>query len=718
MVRRLIAAALFFACSLGAKTPSYRVRKGSEIVWDSYGVPHVYAKSVVDMFYLFGYAEVEAHGDLLLRCLGQSRGRGAEYFGAGYRDGNLKSDRWIWLNEIPKRSEQWLAQQTPEFRSYLDAFAAGINAAAAETKAVSLAADVRQVLPVTALDLIQHEQHFYNFKFVANRSLMESAEGPAPEAGGSNGWAIGPGRSASGKSMLLMNPHLSWGGETTYFEVHLTAPGIDLYGATQIGVPSLRFVFSDHHAITNTVNTNRGRLLYEIKEAEGGYVFDGKVRPYEKAAYPLKIKQADGSYRSETVEVLKTVHGPVVRRDKGVPVAMYVAGMDKPYLLEQVFKMSTARSYAAYEAEAKRLQIPMYNILYADREGHIAYLFNANVPRRQEGDWAYWNRAVPGDTSRLLPTGSLSYEELPKVVDPSVGYVQNSNEPPWDAAWPLMLNPKDYPAYLAPTFSSFRADRGLRMLSEGPKISFEKMLELKLSTRVEAADRLLPDLLAAVEKYGTARAKAAGEVLAAWDRQAEAGSRGTLLFWNWAMRFGMPAAGAATVRNYAVSPALDKPLTTPAGLRDPKAAAAMLDAAAEAVEKQYGALDKPWGDFLRLQINDQSAGPATAGARGTAVDGVDLPGNGGPGAIGIFRVVTPGPVQGGTATPVHGDGFTLAVEYSSPVKAKVLVSYGNCSQPGCKHHTDQLPLYEKKAWRDVWRTRKDVEAHVERRVKF
>ena len=72
---------------------------------------------------------------------------------------NLKTDRWIWTNEVPGRSVKWLAQQTPEFRSYLDAFAAGINAyGAAHPEA--LAAEVKQVLPITALDLIEHEQHF------------------------------------------------------------------------------------------------------------------------------------------------------------------------------------------------------------------------------------------------------------------------------------------------------------------------------------------------------------------------------------------------------------------------------------------------------------------------------------------------------------------------------------------------------------------------------
>jgi acyl-homoserine-lactone acylase len=736
---RRVAALCFLAttAALVAKASSaYHPKKGSEILWDKFGVPHVFAKTVPDMFYLFGYAEVEAHGDLLLRTIGGSRGRGAEYFGPGYQDANLRTDRWIWLNEIPARSVKWLAQQTPEFRAYIDAFAAGINAAAA-AHPDALAPEVKQVLPITALDIIEHEQHFYNYEFVASRNLMQPAGGRgaaalaqlAPDANGfastaedladgSNGWAIAPAHSTGGKAMLLMNPHLAWGGEQTYFEIHLSAPGVNVYGATQIGVPALRFVMSDQLAITNTVNTNNGHLLYRISEAPGGYTFDGKLLPYEKASYPIRIKQPDGSFRAETVEVLKTLHGPIIRRDNGVPIALYVPGLDKPFLLEQVYRMGIARNFTEYQEQLKRLQIPMYNILYADRDGHIEYFFNSALPRRSEGDWAFWNSPVPGDTSRLLPHGILSYEELPKLIDPPSGYVQNSNEPPWDAAWPTMLKPSDYPPYVAPIGASFRSDRALRMLSDEAKISFDMLLAKKLSTRVEAADRLLPDLLAAVEKFGSPRAKKAAEVLKAWDRQAEAGSRGTLLFWNWANRFGMPGVAAASTRNFETPTDIGKPLTTPSGIRDPKAAADMLDMAAEAVETQFGALDKPWGEFLRLQINGQSAGAAAAPRRGEPVDGIDLPGNGGPGTIGIFRVVTPGPVQNGTATPVHGDGFTLAVEFSQPVKVKALVSYGDCSQPGCKHHTDQLALVQQKQWRDVWRTRAAVEAHLERRESF
>jgi acyl-homoserine-lactone acylase len=736
---RLVAAAVAVAgvaLPAAAQKP-YVTQKGTEILWDKWGVPHVYAKTIPDMFYCFGWAQAEAHGDLLLHVMGSSRGRGAEYFGPGFADANVKTDRWIWLNEAPARSVKWLAMQTPEFRGYLEAFAAGINGYAAKHPE-ALSAEVKQVLPITALDVIEHEQHFYDFEFVASKALMNSPRGAAAAAesadltlpvapgledtaedmaDGSNGWAIGPSHTTSGHAMMLLNPHLAWGGESTYFEVQLTAPGVNLYGATQIGVPSLRFVMTDEHAITNTVNVNNGHLLYKIKEAPGGYLFDGKVLPYTKANYPIKILQPDGSYKTENVEVLKTVHGPVIRRDEGAPIALYVAGMDKPFLLEQVWKMSTAKNFAEYEAQEKRLQIPMYNIMYADREGHIEYLFNAPVPRRSEGDYAMWSRPVDGSVSRLLPTGALTYEELPKVIDPASGYVQNSNQPPWDAAWPTMLDPKKYAPYVSPVWPYFRSDRSLRMLSEDKKMSFDMLLQKKLSTRAEAADRLLPDLLAAVDQYGTPKARQAAAVLKAWDRQTEASSTGAILFWNWATKFGMPAAGAASVRNFAVPYELDKPLATPAGIKDPAAAAAMLDAAARETERDFGALDKPWGEFLRLEINGQSGGD-TAAPRGAAMNGVNLPGNGGPGAIGIFRVITPGPRLDGISTPVHGDGFTMAVEFSSPPKVKSLVSYGDCSQPGCAHHTDQLPLFEKKQWKDVWRTRGEVEANVEKTETF
>ena len=748
----------FGSASCITQTP-YHPLKGTEILWDKWGVPHVFAKSVPDMFYCYGWAMAEAHGDLLLHTYGSGRGRASEYFGPGDGDRNVTNDRWVLLNEIGPRSEDWLKQQTPEFRPLLEAFAAGINAYAAKHPE-ALSAEAKQVLPVTSLDLIKREQLFYNFQFVASSRLMNSPEGRVTAAtpkttaqnvspdlqpgmggedapitspfdprsedmqDGSNGWAIGPSHSVDDKAMLLMNPHLAMAGEQSYFEVQLNAPGVNLYGAGQVAVPALRFMFSDQLAMTNTVNTNIGALQYKITEKDGGYLFDGKVLPYKTASYSFKIKQPDGSFKTETVDVKKTVHGPIIRYDDGAPIALFVAGLDKPFMLEQLWKMANAKSFAAWQEQVARLNIPMYNIMYADKDGHIEYLFNANVPVRSEGDFAFWQKTAPGDSSEYLPTRSLTYAELPKVIDPPNGYVQNSNEPPWDAAWPTMLKAADYPAYISPTFAAMRPFRALRMLSTDltpdGKFTYDMLLAKKLSTRMELADRILPDLLDAVDKYGTDRAKEAAAVLKAWDRQAEATSTGALLFYTWAQKFINPAVSINTVaaqKNFAVLYDVNEPLTTPRGIKDPKAAAQMLDEAAAETIKTYGALDTPWSKVMRLEINNQSDGDTTV-PRGSALNGVNLPGNGGYGNLGIFRVITWGPMVDGIKTPIHGDGFTLAMEFTSPIKAKSLVTYGECSQPGCAHHTDQLPLFENKQWRDVWRTKAEVEAHLDKREAF
>ena len=49
--------------------------RGSEILWDTYGVPHIFAKSSQGALYAFGWAQAKSHGNLLLRLYGQARAR-------------------------------------------------------------------------------------------------------------------------------------------------------------------------------------------------------------------------------------------------------------------------------------------------------------------------------------------------------------------------------------------------------------------------------------------------------------------------------------------------------------------------------------------------------------------------------------------------------------------------------------------------------------------
>src|ERR687893_677584 len=80
--------------------------KGTEILWDTYGIPHIFAPDHPSLFHAYGYAQMEAHAELLVRLYAQARGRGAEFYGDAY----LASDRWVRTNGIPQRAKQWAVQ--------------------------------------------------------------------------------------------------------------------------------------------------------------------------------------------------------------------------------------------------------------------------------------------------------------------------------------------------------------------------------------------------------------------------------------------------------------------------------------------------------------------------------------------------------------------------------------------------------------------------------
>lgn len=461
-------------------------------------------------------------------------------------------------------------------------------------------------------------------------------------------------------------------------------------------MPVFAIAFNNNLGWTLTVNTHQGWNKYELKLTDNGYIFDGKVRAFITETQTLKIKQKDGSLRTEPLIVQQSIHGPIISENKQEQkaIALRVVGLDQPQMLQQFWDMAASTKLSEFEAAIKRLQLPMFNLLYADRNDHIFYLFNAQVPIHSQDNWNYWQRTIPGDTSATVWTKTHPYRDLPRVLDPPSGWLQNANDPPWTTTFPQPLNPNNYPSYLAPRSMSFRAQRSVRMLLENPKISFEEMIAHKFSSRLELADRILDDLIAAARKNSTKIGIQAANVLSAWDRQTEANSRGAVLFAVWA-RSMPPNQLFATPWNE------NSPLDTPKGLADPIQAVQILEAAATTVKLLYGTLDVPWGQVARLRYGKQ-----------------DLPVSGGPGMLGIFRVIDLIPVKDAKFQQVAGDSYIAAVEFSNPLKAQVLMTYGNATQPGSPHIGDQLPLYTHNQLRQAWRTRQEIEAHLESRKVF
>ncbi len=160
-LNRIAAAMLLIAATPMTTRPQAAGK--TEILWDRYGVPHIFATSRESMFYAEGWAQMEAQANLLLQLYGESRGRAAEYWGPAH----LELDRWVQLNGVPERAKQWYDAQDPTFRTYLDAFARGINAfASAHPEKVG--AEFRVVLPVTGVDVVGHSLRAVHYGYMGS----------------------------------------------------------------------------------------------------------------------------------------------------------------------------------------------------------------------------------------------------------------------------------------------------------------------------------------------------------------------------------------------------------------------------------------------------------------------------------------------------------------------------------------------------------------------
>ncbi|GAB3884598.1 acylase [Spirosoma agri] len=629
-----------------------------DILWDTAGVPHIYGQTLEAMYYGFGYAQMQNHANLLLQLYGQARGRAAEYWGPAYLD----SDKIITLFGVPQQAQQQYTQQEAAYKPCLDRFVDGLNAYA-NAHPEAIGPEFSQVLPIKPQDVLAHISRVLVLEFVGGYEAG-AARVMLP---GSNAYAIAPAKSASKKAMLMANPHLPWEGFFLFFEAHLNGPDFMAYGASLVGQPVLNIAFNQHLGWTHTVNTIDASDRYALTLQDDGYRLDGVKQAFETKAVTLKVRQPDGQLKLQPLTYRYTKHGPVMETKDGKSYAFRFAGLTNPGVAAQHHAMAKAKNLAEFEAALQRMQLPMFNVIYADEKGNVMYVFDGNVPMRSEGDWRFWQGAIDGSAGKYIWTKTHPYRDLPRVLNPPSGFVQNANDAPWSCTYPAVLNPADFPGYMSPVDMPLRLrpQRSINLIKDDASISFDELVGYKLNTGLEAADRFLDDLLAAVEQSPDSLTQQAASVLKAWDKTTNPDSKGAVLFTAWFDRFnpGMAAVGWDAAR----------PVSTPDGIKDPQKAAETLRSVAQQVRERYGRLDVAWGEVNRF-------GPA----------GKDYPANGGSEYYGIYRTIqfAPDPKQPQLNRAVAGDTYVAITEFGQKPRAQVSLSYGNASQPGHKHTGD------------------------------
>ena len=138
-------------------------RSNAEILWDQFGIPHIYGPDLLTVVRGLGYAEMENHAETILMNVASARGRSAEYFGPGAGNANVQNDMLVRTEGIPPRALTWLLTGGVEQAAIIQAFTDGVNEYA-KRHADTIDPSFRRVLPFVPTDVtagIQYTAHFH-----------------------------------------------------------------------------------------------------------------------------------------------------------------------------------------------------------------------------------------------------------------------------------------------------------------------------------------------------------------------------------------------------------------------------------------------------------------------------------------------------------------------------------------------------------------------------
>lgn len=340
----------------------------------------------------------------------------------------------------------------------------------------------------------------------------------------SNNWVVAGRRTKSGRPMLANDPHLQIEFPSVWYEMHLASAGLDVAGVTIPGVP---FVVLGHNArvawgMTNTGADVQDLFLERIDVARrqvmaGGQWIAAEVTPVDipvRGGTPVKF------------EVWKTRHGPVfadVGLDWEAPPSWlspdgrtteeqraFALRWDmRGDLAASVEALNRSTDWPSFLKATRTFDVPSMNLVYADVDGNIGYAMSGRVPIRSSGDGTL---PVNGNSGEGEWSGSIDVDSLPRVFNPTTGYIASSNNE-IDRGFRGLIT-RDWAA-------PFRATRVQALLANGKDLDLASMVALQNDRHSVAADLVLADIdatLAALKKRNAdAPSVAVLERLATWD---------------------------------------------------------------------------------------------------------------------------------------------------------------------------------------------------------
>ena len=323
---------------------------------------------------------------------------------------------------------------------------------------------------------------YLDHAFLSSKTVV--SESPYNPNLGSNSWVVSGEKSISGSPILCSDPHLSLKLPSTWIEMQLSTPDLNVYGYSIPGTPAVIIGFNEDIAWALTNGQTDTKDWYKLKLTSDfkKYEYDGKWVELDQTVEEIKVKGRAPFYDT----VYYSIHGPV-------PVSGDYRG-PQPELLHHALKwglhdpsnefltflqLGRAGNWTEFERAIRHFQAPVQNFIYADKENNIGAKHQGRLLQKAPGAGRF---ILDGTSSGYVPKQPIPSDSLPVTYNPTSHYIVSANQHPTD------LN---YPYYYSGYFNEKRAARINEVLKGEVRFDADKMMELQLdNTSVFALEAL------------------------------------------------------------------------------------------------------------------------------------------------------------------------------------------------------------------------------------
>ena len=593
--------------ALSAKpvTPSAVAGASIDIVRDADAVAHVYAKTTDDAYFGLGFAHAQDRLWQLEMHRRIASGRLSEILGPSALD----TDRFLRTLGVRRNAEAIMAHLAPDAQAALRAYADGINAYLRQRRgplppefvmtgapspelwqpADSIAwqtmmawdlganwtqelmrmrlsqrlslAQINQILPPYPGDPVLATQDYTGWyrTLAGSTAQLAAVAAVAPsshvEGMGSNNWVVAGSRTESGKPLLANDPHLSLTAPALWYLAHLSAPGLNVIGASMPGVPGIILGHNDRVAwgFTNTSPDVQDLYIEHVNPADptqyqtpaGWAAFDSRtetIRVKGQAAVPLLVRTTrHGPVLSGALPIVD--RSPLDARTHVVAFA-WTALRPDDLTAQAALRFNHATDWNQFLAAARDFGAPQQNIGYADVEGNIGFIAPGRVPIRGPDNDLHGLAPAPGWDARYDWQGFIDFDDLPRQFNPASQRIVTANQ--------KIIGATDAHFITSEWSLPYRANRIGELLDATPHHSIDSFTAMQYDHVSLAARDLLPIVRRTVPQ--SARATQAMQLLAGWSGSMDADRPEPLIFNAWmrelSRRLLLVPLGPALMRDY------------------------------------------------------------------------------------------------------------------------------------------------------------------------